>query len=40
MKTITIDEMADALIKINFFVGGLTDKAIEHYYNLLILKND
>jgi hypothetical protein len=40
MDTITIDEMTNELIKINFFVGGLTDKAIEYYYNLLIVKND
>ncbi len=37
MKAITINEMENELIKINFFIGGLTDKAIEYYYNLLIL---
>jgi hypothetical protein len=37
MKAITINEMENELVKINFFVGGLTDKAIEHYYNLLIV---
>ena len=39
MNAITINEMENELVKINFFVGGLTDKAIEYYYNLLV-KND
>ena len=33
----TIEQMEKALTDINFYVGGLTDKAIEYYYNLLIL---
>jgi hypothetical protein len=36
----SINEMENELVNINFFVGGLTDKAIEYYYNLLIVKND
>jgi len=28
-----IEEMEEALRNINFFVGGLTDEAIEYYYN-------
>jgi hypothetical protein len=36
MKTLTIDQKEQALININFFVGGLTDEAIEYYYNKLI----
>ncbi len=32
----TIEQMEKALIEINFFIGGLTDKAIEYYYNKLI----
>lgn len=32
MKT-TIKQMEIALRNINFFVGGLTDEGIEHYYN-------
>jgi len=36
MKTLTIDQKEQALRDINFFVGGLTDEAIEYYYNKLI----
>lgn len=32
-----IDEMEDALRSINFFVGGLTDEAIEYYYNKMVI---
>jgi len=35
-KQITIQEMEKALINIGFFIGGLTDQAIEYYYNKLI----
>ncbi len=35
MKSITIQEKENYLISINFFVGGLTDAAIEYYYNKL-----
>lgn len=34
--TITIEQMEKALIDINFFVGGLTDEAIEYYYNKMV----
>ena len=37
MKTLTIDQKEQALRDINFFVGGLTDEAIEYYYNKLIV---
>ncbi len=33
MKTLTIEQKEQALRDINFFVGGLTDEAIEYYYN-------
>lgn len=36
MKKIT--EMKQALLDINFYVGGLTDNAIIYYYNLLCQK--
>lgn len=36
MKTLTIEQKEQALRNINFFVGGLTDEAIEYYYNNLI----
>jgi hypothetical protein len=36
MEAITIEQMEKALTNINFFVGGLTDKAIVYYYNQLI----
>lgn len=36
MTQLTIQEMENALININFFVGGLTDEAIVYYYNNLI----
>jgi hypothetical protein len=36
MTKITIQEMENALTKINFYVGGLTDEAIAYYYNMLI----
>lgn len=29
----TLEQMESALISINFYVGGLTDKAIIYYYN-------
>lgn len=32
---ITIEQMEQALREINFFVGGLTDEGITHYYNIL-----
>ena len=38
MKTLTIDQKEESLRNINFFVGGLTDEAIEYYYNNLIAK--
>jgi len=31
-----IEEMENALRNINFFVGGLTDDAIEYYYNKMV----
>lgn len=31
----TIEQMEQALRDIHFFVGGLTDEAIEYYYNKL-----
>jgi hypothetical protein len=34
----TIQQMETELRNINFFIGGLTDKAIEYYYNKLIRK--
>jgi hypothetical protein len=37
MQQISLNEMEQELIKINFFIGGLTDEAIVYYYNLLIL---
>ena len=36
METLTIDQKEQALRNIDFFVGGLTDEAIEYYYNKLI----
>ena len=36
MNTLTIEQKEQALRNINFFVGGLTDEAIEYYYNKLI----
>lgn len=36
MQTLTIDQKEQALRDINFFVGGLTDAAIEYYYSKLI----
>lgn len=36
MKALTIEQKEQALRDINFFVGGLTDEAIEYYYNKLI----
>ena len=36
MKTLTVDQKEQALRDINFFVGGLTDEAIEYYYNKLL----
>lgn len=38
MKNLTIEQKEQALKEINFFVGGLTDEAIEFYYNKLILE--
>jgi len=35
----SIDKKEQALIKINFFVGGLTNEAIEYYYKKLIKPN-
>ena len=32
----TIEQKEQALRNINFFVGSLTDEAIEYYYNKLI----
>jgi hypothetical protein len=37
--TPTIEQMEIALLSINFFVGGLTDDGIKHYYNKLIAQN-
>jgi hypothetical protein len=31
-----IEQMETALLNIGFFVGGLTDEGIIHYYNKLI----
>ena len=31
-----IDKMEEAMMNINFFVGGLTDEAIEYYYNKMV----
>ena len=36
MKATTIEQKEKELISINFYVGGLTDEAIEYYYNKLI----
>ena len=36
MKTLTIEQKEKELRNINFFVGGLTDEAIDYYYNKLI----
>jgi len=36
MKTLTIEQKEQELRNINFYVGGLTDEAIEYYYNKLI----
>ena len=36
MEALTIEQKEQALRDINFFVGGLTDEAIEYYYNKLI----
>jgi len=36
MGTLSIEQKEQALTNIGFFVGGLTDRAIEHYYDLLI----
>ena len=33
IKTLTIEQKKQELKNINFFVGGLTDEAIEYYYN-------
>lgn len=33
----TIEQMEKALREINFFVGGLTDEGIIHYYNKMFL---
>jgi hypothetical protein len=33
----TIQQMEIELRNINFFIGGLTDEAIEYYYNKLIV---
>jgi hypothetical protein len=38
MEATTIEKKATELKKINFFVGGLTDEAINYYYQKLILK--
>lgn len=35
-STVTIEQMEFALRSINFFVGGLTDGGIVHYYNKMI----
>lgn len=40
MKTLTIEQKEQALRNINFFVGGLTDEAIEYYYNKLMKKEE
>lgn len=32
MNTVTIKEMEFYLLSINFFIGGLTDQQIKHYY--------
>jgi hypothetical protein len=37
--TSKIEEMEDALISIGFYTGGLTDEAIEYYYNKLLNQN-
>ena len=36
MKNLTVEQMEQALTDSGFFVGGLTDAAIEYYYNQLI----
>lgn len=33
---IQIERMEEALTSINFFVGGLTDEAIQYYYNKMV----
>jgi hypothetical protein len=35
-KDMTIEQMENALIATGFYTGGLTDAAIEYYYNKLI----
>ena len=32
----TIEQMEQTLMEIIFFVGGLTDEGIEHYYNKIM----
>jgi hypothetical protein len=37
LDQLKVNEMEDALRSINFFVGGLTDEAIEYYYNKMVI---
>ena len=34
----TSKQMEQALKNINFFIGGLTDKQIEYYYNKMVIE--
>jgi hypothetical protein len=36
---ITIEQMEKELRNINFFVGGLTDEGIKHYYKKMKYQN-
>jgi hypothetical protein len=38
MEATTIEQKVMELKNINFFIGGLTDEAINYYYQKLILK--
>ena len=33
MDNLTVAQMEQALKKLNFFTGGLTDEGIKYYYN-------
>jgi len=35
MEALTIEQKENALMNIDFYVGGLSDKGIEYYYNKL-----
>jgi len=35
----TVEQMEQALIDINYFVGGLTDEGIKYHYNKMVNEN-